>query len=180
MNRSRCASRYRPSRAVVARWPSPPSPSTFSVTGGSSGIPHAMARDGSIRMKQPGRPSWPSPRHQSARWRPRPHLDPPSPTWPGPTCLSWVYYAECPSSDSTPCVHSQRRCRLLRLRGANRTVPFRPRGFSPPRRFAPHWSARVYCNPMPNRVRCVYSPHPPSPIPPEGGPPPEGDIVRTR
>lgn len=32
---------------------------------------------------------------------------------------------------------------------------FRPRGFSPPRRFTPHIRSRVYCTPKPERVRCV-------------------------
>jgi hypothetical protein len=60
-------------------------------------------------------------------------------------------------------------------------VPFRPRGFSPPRRLAPHWSARVYCNPMPDRVRRVSSPGPPTSTAARRQlPPPEGGFVRVR
>jgi len=41
------------------------------------------------------------------------------------------------------------RSRLLRHPAATRDVTFRPRGFSPPRRLAPHRPSRVCCAPLP-------------------------------
>ena len=45
---------------------------------------------------------------------------------------------------STPGSRSSRRSD-----GATRQFAFRPRGFTPPRRFTPHNGARVYCTPQP-------------------------------
>jgi hypothetical protein len=39
--------------------------------------------------------------------------------------------------------------------GTTRRIAFRPRGFSPPRRFAPHPGFQACCIPVPERVRCV-------------------------
>jgi len=47
---------------------------------------------------------------------------------------------------------------------ANRCQPasaFRPRGFSPPRRFTPHMRSRACCIPVPEGVRRVSTPQPP-------------------
>jgi hypothetical protein len=38
-----------------------------------------------------------------------------------------------------------------------RSVPFRPRGFAPPRRFAPETGSRAYCSSLPTGVHCVSS-----------------------
>jgi len=43
----------------------------------------------------------------------------------------------CPSIDMPSSVHSRARCHALRFRGANLEIPFRPRGFAPPRRLPP-------------------------------------------
>jgi hypothetical protein len=47
------------------------------------------------------------------------------------------------------CVYSPPPEGDVRHAGANRRVSFRPRGFSPPRRFAPHTTAQVYCTLQP-------------------------------
>jgi hypothetical protein len=47
---------------------------------------------------------------------------------------------ECPSSDLLNCVHSQRCCHRLQPTRINWSVPFRPRGFAPPRRLTPQKS----------------------------------------
>jgi hypothetical protein len=58
-----------------------------------------------------------------------------------------------PSAD-TPClVHS--RAETLRPTAATRSVPFRPRAFPTPRRFAPETRLRAYCSPLPAGVHCA-------------------------
>jgi hypothetical protein len=77
--------------------------------------------------------------------------------------LSWASPAlSLPPFDpsaSTPgrCCHLPSVCRLHPLH-----IPFRPRGFSPPRRFAPLWAPGML-HPGADRVRCVSRPHPRAP-----------------
>jgi len=66
----------------------------------------------------------------------------------GPTCLSWDS-SNSPPSTCLRCVHSHRRCRQLRPLGCHPRDSFRPRGFSPPRRFPPQRRSRACCIPQP-------------------------------
>jgi hypothetical protein len=61
------------------------------------------------------------------------------------------------------CRHAQRVSTpgdrsLHRTDGATRQFSFRPRGFTPPRRFAPHNGARVCCTPQPARGSPRFGP----------------------
>lgn len=68
------------------------------------------------------------------------------------TCLSWVspiadrrptFRNPCSPSSSRCCVHSpDSRRNPFGLKGATLEIPFHPRGFSPPRRFAPQRGRR--------------------------------------
>jgi len=66
-----------------------------------------------------------------------------------------------PPSTYPPCVHSPTALpRSFGPSAATHPDSFRPRGFSPPRRFAPLDRPRVCCAPKPNGVRCVSrNPH---------------------
>jgi len=99
------------------------------------------------------RPSWTWRRLQSAFRRTGPTLvDPP--------LLGFVLVC-APPSTYPPRVHSPTASpRPFGPCAARHPDSFHPRGFSPPRRFAPHGGPRVCCAPKPNEVRCV-SRHPP-------------------
>jgi len=72
--------------------------------------------------------------------------------------LSWDSFEVCPSADDQirrplPAVPSKRRC--LRPVAATRQVAFRPRGFAPPRRFAPAHPCGLVASRCQPGVRCV-------------------------
>ena len=72
-----------------------------------------------------------------------------------------------PSADD-PARSTPRSRDSLRPIVATRSVLFRPRGFSPPRRFAPQTGVRAYCSPLPAGVHRLASQAVHSP--PEHGP----------
>jgi len=61
--------------------------------------------------------------------------------------------------------------KLPSVRRCNLSNAFRPRGFSPPRRFTPHTGPRACCIPQPARVRRVLEAAEPVPSEDGGGPP---------
>jgi hypothetical protein len=84
------------------------------------------------------------------------------------TCLSWDSFKACALLPTLPV---RVRSRSLENAASNQlTDAIRPRGFAPPRRFAPRSGSRACCIPEPARVRSVSASRRPLPHdPPEGG-----------